>query len=268
MREQPHRTGRVGGNATERRLEPGDAAEGAWDANGAAAIGADGEGTDTGGERRGRAGAAAARRVREVPWVARDAGQRRIAERLPAEFRRRRLAEEDGTMLAQPRHRRRILIPRLIALGQKRAAQGRPALRQDDILDRRRHAVDQALRRPLDPARLRFPRRGDRAFGIDEDKRIELGLEALEPGQRRLCRLDRRQRLAAIGVDECARRHESELAVAEHAMSLHPFTPDYPGKTPAPQPSAPLQSQPVTARWLTPSPLAGEEGAHSAAMGR
>src|SRR5438309_128300 len=82
----------------------------------AAAVGADGEGADAGGERRRRAGAAAAGGAGEVPGIAGDAGERRIAERLPAVFRRRRLAEQHGAVLAQPRHRRGILVPRLVAL--------------------------------------------------------------------------------------------------------------------------------------------------------
>ncbi len=199
------------------------------------------------------AASAAARRMREVPRISRDPGQRRITERLPAVFRRRRLAEKDGAVLAQPGDRRRILVPRLIALGQPRAAQGRPALGQHDVLDRRRHAVDETAWLPLRPARLRLARRRERPLDIDEDESIELGLQAFEPRERRIGRLDRRERLAAIGLDQRIRRHETEFAIARHGSPLLGFMRNYPGKVPAPQPPVALQSPPVAARCIIPS---------------
>src|SRR5947199_241415 len=77
----------------------------------AAAVGAERQRAHPGGERGGGAGAAAAGRAAEVPGIAGDAGERAVADRLPAELGRRRLAEEDRPVLAQPRDRRRVLAP-------------------------------------------------------------------------------------------------------------------------------------------------------------
>src|SRR6185312_2489191 len=154
---------RVMGHAAEARLEPGQAAKRAGDADRAAAIRAERQRTDAGGERGGGAGARPAGRVGKAPGFAGDAGERTVAQRLPAEFRHGRLAEQHGAMLAQPRHRRTILAPVLIAADERRAAQGRPALRKKKILDGYRYAVEQAPGLAPCPAGFGRPRLGKRA---------------------------------------------------------------------------------------------------------
>src|ERR1044072_7331655 len=86
---------------------------------------AGGEGPEC--ERRGacRAAGRAARRAVELPRVARDAGKRRVANADPAELGQRGLAENDGTALAQPRDRRRIILHRRLASGERDAPRGR-----------------------------------------------------------------------------------------------------------------------------------------------
>src|SRR5205823_14968891 len=95
-----------------------------------------------GGTGRRRSGAAAAGRAREVPRIAGYPGQRAVSQGLPAEFRRRRLADYYSAGLAQPGRRRRILRPVLIRLDEARAAARREAAHQDQILDRDRNAVE------------------------------------------------------------------------------------------------------------------------------
>ena len=100
------------------------------------------------GDRGRRAARGAAGRLLRIPRIARDAGERAVGHALPAELGRRGLAEEHRAVLAQPRGRRRVVVPRALRIDRLRAAQRRPALGQDDVLDRHRHAVEQALRLP------------------------------------------------------------------------------------------------------------------------
>src|SRR6185312_7189577 len=64
------------------------------------------------------------------------------------------------------------------------------------------HAVDAALRAPLGPAFLRRARRGQRAGLVDEAEGVEARIMLLDPRQRRLGHLDRRELAGAIEVDE------------------------------------------------------------------
>src|SRR5207302_11033375 len=90
------------------------------DADRAGAVAADMDGRDPGGAGRGGAGAAAPGGMLAVPPVAGYPGQRRVAERLPAEFGCCRLAEDHRSGLAQPRHRRTILRYVLLGLDETR----------------------------------------------------------------------------------------------------------------------------------------------------
>src|SRR4029077_6974727 len=123
---------------------PENPGEGGGNADRAGAVAADMQGTDAGGAARGRPGAAAAGGGLRVPGVAGDPGQGAVADRLPAEFRGRGLAENDGAGLAQTRRRRGILGVRR-RLDQMRAAPGREAAHQQEVLDRDRYAVERAL---------------------------------------------------------------------------------------------------------------------------
>src|SRR5262249_60508274 len=89
------------------RLEPEDAAESAGDAARARAVRALMQRAEAGGRGGAGARAGAARRHRRVPWIARAAGERAVAEPLPAELRRRRLAEHDAAGLLETPYERR-----------------------------------------------------------------------------------------------------------------------------------------------------------------
>ena len=81
------------------------------------------------------------------------------------------------------------------------AAQRRPAARDHDVLDRGRHAVDQALRRALHPARLRRPGSAERGLLVDQQEGVERRLQRGDARQHRLGRFDGRQRLAAVVLE-------------------------------------------------------------------
>ena len=118
IRQQPKRRGRIGRDPAKTRLDAENAGEGGGDADRAGAVAADMQRRNAGGAGRGRAGAAASRCVLQIPRVAGHAGQRAVADRLPAEFRGRGLAENDRAGLAQARHCRRVLRPILRRIDQ------------------------------------------------------------------------------------------------------------------------------------------------------
>ena len=84
------------GYASERGLEAEDAAEGGGDADGAGAVGAVGEGAESGGHGRGGAAAGAARGAISVPGIAARIAELVVAHVLVAEVGRIGLADDDG----------------------------------------------------------------------------------------------------------------------------------------------------------------------------
>ena len=158
-----------------------------------------------------------------VPGVAGDAGEGAVADGLPAELGRGGLAEQHGALLAQARHHGRVLVPGLIAAHGLGAAQRRPAARDHDVLDRGRHAVDQALRRPLHPARLRRPRGAERGLLVDQQEGVERGLQGGDAGQHGTCHLHRRQCLAAVVLEE-RRGGQRDRIVAHGSHASHAAT--------------------------------------------
>ena len=122
--------------------------------------------------------------------------KRRVGQRLPAEFGRRRLAEQHRAMRPQPGRDRRILVPFLVRVDRLRADEARPAAGQHRVLDRHRHAVEQALRLALAPARLRGARHRHRRLRVVQHKSVDRALIAFEPAQGFGQHLDRRQLLA------------------------------------------------------------------------
>src|SRR5258708_19994504 len=78
----------------------------------------------------------------ERPWVARDARQRTVADRLPPEFGRGGLAEKHCTVLAKPGRRRRIFIPGSGCRTEPRPFESGPSLCENHILDCRGNTVD------------------------------------------------------------------------------------------------------------------------------
>ena len=150
---------RIGGDAAKRRLQAEDAAEAGRNADRAAAVSAEGQRRIARRRCGGRAARRAARGLGHVPWIAGDAGQGRVGDALPAEFRRGGAPQEHRAAFAQAGDAWRILVPGLIRGYGFGAAQGRPAAHQQQILDESGHAIDRALRFALQPAPFAGPGR-------------------------------------------------------------------------------------------------------------
>ncbi len=110
-----------------------------------------------------------------IPRIARDSRQQIVGRALDAEFGRVRLAEQHRARFAQARRGGRIDVPRLLRIDGARAAQRRPAARQDQVLDRHRHAVEEVLRRLLPPARLRRPALASAASASTTQNALSIG---------------------------------------------------------------------------------------------
>ena len=214
---------RIGRHTAIGRLDPDNAGESRRDADRAAAVGADMQRAHAERRRRRRAAARSARRLRQIPGIAGDARARAVGHALPAEFRRRRFAQQHGAVLEKPRHAWGVFLPGLIGRDGERAAQRRPALRQDEILDRARHAVDQSARFAAHPARLRSPRRLDGARLIDEAECIYGGVVLLDALERGAHGLDRRQRLGGVMGEKLARGQIGNLAVHDAFLRAKAF---------------------------------------------
>ena len=203
--------GRIGRHPAIGRLQPVDAGKTCRNPDRPAAVGADMQRTHAAGRRDGSAAARPAGSAFQVPGIARDAGQLGIGHTLPAEFRGRGLAQQHRAMGLEPRHRRCVLGPILIAGDQGRAAQRRPALGQDEILDRGRHTIDQTLRPAGVPAGLRCAGGGQRTVLVEKAEGIDLVVQRMDRCIGCLGRFDRRQGLATIGGDELRRRHRGQF---------------------------------------------------------
>src|SRR6202030_2131378 len=118
-----------------------------------------------------------------------------------AVVRHRRLGEEDGTRFAQPRSRRRVLCRRR-KLGRGRAQRDGLALGRYIVLDGHRHAVERSDRLTPPPALLGRARLGERPLRRQEGGGLNMRLEARDALQHVAHRLKRRQRAAAIGVEQ------------------------------------------------------------------
>src|SRR5205823_9103116 len=103
MRDDCELTRRCRGDQTKGRLDAENPAERARNADRSAAVAAEMQRSHAGRRSDRGAGAAAARRVAAAPWIASDAGERAIADRLPAELGRGGLAEQHRAVLAQAR---------------------------------------------------------------------------------------------------------------------------------------------------------------------
>jgi hypothetical protein len=94
----------VGGYRAQGRLQPDEAAARRRAAHRSGAVGAECQRAQPGGDRRCATAARAARRALEVPRIARDAEGGSVGQALHAEFRRRRLADDDRARRAQALH--------------------------------------------------------------------------------------------------------------------------------------------------------------------
>ena len=201
MGQDAERRGRVGGDAAEARLDAEHAGEGGRNADRAGAVGADMQVPEIEQRGGGRAAGGAAGRAVELPRVARDAGERRVAHADPAELGQRGLAEDDGAALAQPRDRRRIVLHRRRVAGERAAARGK-ALEPDIVLHGRAEAVREADRLALLPARLGGLRGFERAVAVHDDERVDRRLEPVDAVELVARDLDRRQLAAAIEAEQ------------------------------------------------------------------
>ena len=127
-----------------------------------------------------------------IPRVAGGAVPRRVGDALPRVLRRRRLAEDDGARLPQPRDARRVLVPRARRVDQRAAAQRRPAAGPQGVLDRGRDAVAGTERLSGVPARLRLLGGRERALAIHQHEGVHPVVVGVDRVQRGLGGLDRR----------------------------------------------------------------------------
>jgi len=138
--------------------------------------------------RRGRRsdGGAARRSSRglfRIPGITRDAEQRAVGDRLPAEFRCRGLADKDGALLSQQRDRGRVLWIGAGAGGAAAVAHA-PVLDPDDILQRRRNAVDRRQRLTFLPPRLGSLGRRDGRLAVDQGEGVVGRVDRFGPVER------------------------------------------------------------------------------------
>ena len=142
MREHVERRRRIGRHPAIARFHAEHAGEGRGDAQAASAVGAEMQHAQAQQRRDRTAARRTTGRMRGIPRVAGDAGERTMAGADPAIFGQRGLADEDGALLAQPPDRRRIGIG-WRRLARARAAPGRLAFEPDIVFDRCRQPVDQ-----------------------------------------------------------------------------------------------------------------------------
>ena len=175
-------------------LEADEAAEGRRDPHRAAPVGAEADRSQPGRHRGGGAAAGAARRPLEVPRIARGAEHRVVGQRLVAELREVRLAEDDGAGHAQAGDGDVVLLGQ--QLGEEaRSAGGGEAARVERVLDRHRHAVQRTDRLPLHHGDLGLAGRCPGHAGADEAERVQPRVQRLDAGQQRLGELDGRELL-------------------------------------------------------------------------
>ena len=187
-------------------LQPDRAVGRGRDARRAAAVGGHADRPDAGRDGDGSAAARSTRRARRAPGVARAAEQRRIGQRLMAELRRRRLAEQEGAGLLQPRDGHGVLL-RHVVLVQQRAEGGANAGRVDEVLGGVGDAVQQAERPAAHHVVLGLPRGSHRLLGDQRDEAVQHRLQRLGPcqdGRHQLYRRDllARDLLAKVGGGE------------------------------------------------------------------
>ena len=195
--EQPGAARRVERHERVRGLEAERAAEGRRHPDRAAAVAADVERRHPGdGRDRGTAGRAAGR-ARRVPRVAGVAGERAVAQALPAQLRRRGLAQQRRARLEQPRHDGGVLRVGLVARGERPLAR-RPAGDQREVLDRGGDPVERAPLLARRPPALARAGRVQRPIRVDEHEGVQRRVERGDRVQVRLRHLDRGGR--ALGV--------------------------------------------------------------------
>jgi hypothetical protein len=216
MRHHSEGTWRIDWNASTRCLQRHEPTESSGNANRSGNIGSDRCVTDAGGQGCGRTAARASWRPFRVPGISGDARQRGIGHAFPAEFRRGRLAKDNGSLLSHACHCRRIFGPSLVRVDKLRSRQRRPPFCEDRILDSNRHAIELAKAGLAVPSRLRLPCLNKNLLSIGrthEDVQIYTPLCAIEAC---LCDFDRGQRSLLV--------HLGNLSRAQiRNFSCHPY---------------------------------------------
>ena len=101
-------------------------------------------------------------------------------------------------------HKKKLLtlFDALIGIDGAGAFQGRPALGQNQVLDRYRHAIEQALGLALAPALLGSPRLGQGAVRIDQAEAVQIRVMGLDAAEHGFGHGYRRQALVAISLQQ------------------------------------------------------------------
>src|SRR5262249_2947106 len=146
-------------------------------------------------------------------------------------------------MFAQARDAWRIVLPRLFWIDGLRAAQRWPALRQNEILDRDRNTVEQALRLAVHPALFRSACLRERRFLVNEADRVDVRVKRLDAAEQIFGDFDGRDIFGAVGGDELRRGHPVQVG---HAY-LTAVCAVSPGSTS--EITRPLVSKIVTEAW-------------------
>ena len=239
MPERQGRRMRMHRHDAERGLESEEPAEPRGDADRSAAVGRDVHRAhaERGCDR--RTAAAATGRHPGVPRIHGEAAERTVGDALPAELRRRRLAEEHGALLAHAGDGCAVFVPRLVGVHGQRTAPRRPALAEQEILHGRREAVDEAQRTTTLPARLGGCGRSQRGFRIDHDECVVDGLQVRDAIERRLRDFDRRELARTIVFDQRrGRQREDVVGHGDAAWQLGEETGTGGGCDAAPGPAA------------------------------
>ena len=180
---------RINRHATIGRLQSEDAGERGRHADRAAAVGAQMQTRPCQARQRPPHRRSTRPGLAHVPRIARDTEQRQVRDALPADLRRRRLAEQHRARLAQTRHAGASSVRRR-RWRQLRRAPRRPAFREHQFLNAGQHAVDGAQRRAAHPPRFRCARGFERAVLVDQAKGVHGAVERHDAPQRRTRRLD------------------------------------------------------------------------------
>ena len=187
------------------------------DARRAAAVGGDADRPDAGRHRDRGAAARAARGALGAPGVARAAEQRRVGQRLVAELRGRRLAEQDGAGGLHARARRPRLPSARCSSCMQRAEGRAHAGGVHEILGGEGDAVQQAERLALHDRILGLLRGGQRLVGDEGDEAVQHRLQLLRARQHGFGQLDRRD---FLGGDLLAQHRSGQAAeVVGHSSS-------------------------------------------------
>src|SRR5439155_13833529 len=211
-------------HASVRGLQADEPAERGGDAHGAAAVAAEGNRAAAARDGGGGAAAAAAGRALEVPRVARHAEERALGHGLVSELRRGRLAEQHRARGLETADGYRVVLGDEIGV-EPRAAGRTHAAREQHVLHRHGHAVQETERLALHHRDLRLAREPPRHVVGDETEGVEAGIDGVDAREDGFGELDRRELLApdqgraldGRAPDYVVRRHRYHRGIVSSA---------------------------------------------------